>query len=88
MAVFAQVVFWVEAIGLEDKGIKFGVEFVELAGGFVEVFIVEFGDAPLFAFHLGGAVVVEFLRGSADGGDEIGGGVWGKGKVSKQALQG
>jgi hypothetical protein len=32
---------------LQDKGIEFGVEFVELAGGFVKVFVVEFGDAAL-----------------------------------------
>jgi hypothetical protein len=56
----------VEAVGLKDEGIEFGVEFVELAGGFVEVFVVKLGDAPLFAFHLGGAVVVEFLGGGAD----------------------
>ena len=60
------------------------MEFVELAGRLVEVFVVEFGDAPLFAFHLGGAVVVEVLGGGADSGDEVGG--WGKGKVSKQVL--
>ncbi len=48
-----------EAVCLQDKGIEFGVEFVELASGFVEVFVVEFGDAPLFFLHLGGAVGVE-----------------------------
>ena len=32
-----------------------------MAGGFVEVFVVEFGDAPLFFLHLGGAVSVEIL---------------------------
>jgi len=38
----------VEAVCLEDKGIEFGVEFVELAGGFVEAFVVKFGDAPQY----------------------------------------
>jgi hypothetical protein len=33
---------------LQDDRVEFGVKFEELAGGFVEVFVVEFGDAPLF----------------------------------------
>jgi hypothetical protein len=33
---------------LEGEGVEFGVEFGELAGAFVEVFVVEFGDAPAF----------------------------------------
>jgi len=49
------------------------VEFEELAGGFVEVFVVEFGDAPLFTFHLGGTVGVEFLGDRADVCNEVGG---------------
>jgi len=46
------------------------VEF-ELAGGFVEVFVVEFGDAPLFFLHLGGAVGVEILGDRSNRGDEF-----------------
>jgi hypothetical protein len=37
---------------LQHQSIELGVEFEELAGGFVEVFVVEFGDAPLFFLHL------------------------------------
>ena len=54
------------------------MKFVELAGGFVEIFVIEFGDAALFFLHLGRAVFVEFLGGGADGGDEVGG--WGLGE--------
>jgi hypothetical protein len=49
--------------------IQLRVGFCQLAGGFVEVFVVEFGDAPLFLFHLLGAVVVELLGDGAEGGD-------------------
>ncbi len=62
------------------------MEFVELAAGFVKKFVVEGGDAPLFFVHLFGAVGVEGLGGGADCGDLFGGGVWGKGKVSKQVV--
>ena len=54
------------------------MKFVELAGGFVEIFVIEFGDAPLFFLHLGRAVGVEFLGSGADGGADGGG--WGLGK--------
>ena len=54
------------------------MEFGELGSGFVEVFVVEFGDSPLFFLHLGGAVVVEFLGGGTDIGDELEG--WGLGE--------
>ena len=54
------------------------MELEELAGRFVEIFVVEFGDAPLFAFHLGAAVVVEFLGCGTNGSDELGG--WGLGE--------
>ena len=59
------------------------MKFVELAGGFVEIFVIEFGDAPLFAFHLLRSVVVEFLGGGADGGDEVGGWFLGEGEGFK-----
>jgi hypothetical protein len=49
----------VEAVGLQDELIKLGVEFVALAGGFVEVLVVEFGDAALL-FDLG-KVAVHFF---------------------------
>ena len=42
------------------------MKFIELAGGFVEVFVVEFGDTPLFGFHLLTAILMEFLHGGAD----------------------
>ena len=54
------------------------MELKELASRLVKVFVVELGDAPLFAFHLGAAVVVEFLSGGADSGDQVGG--WGLGE--------
>ena len=38
------------------------MEFGELGGGFVEVFVVEFGDSPLFFLHLGAAILVKFDR--------------------------
>ena len=34
-----------EAVGLQDDRIEFGVTFEELAGGFVKVGAVELGDA-------------------------------------------
>jgi hypothetical protein len=49
------------------------VEFGKLAAGFVEKFVVEGGDAPLFFLHLFGAVGVEGLGGGADGGGWDGG---------------
>lgn len=42
------------------------MEFGELGGGFVEVFVVEFGDAPAFFLHLLAAVFVEFEGGGAN----------------------
>jgi len=56
------------------------VEFGELGGRLVEIFVVEFGDAPLLFLHLGAAVVVEFLGGGANGGDEVGSWELGKGE--------
>ena len=45
------------------------MEFGELAGAFVEILVVEFGDAPLSSLHLLAAVFVEIDRGLADGFD-------------------
>ena len=42
----SQAIFWLEAVCLQNDRIEFGVEF-EWAGGFVEVFVIEFGDAAL-----------------------------------------
>jgi len=36
---FEDVVIGLEAVELQDEGIQFGVEFGQLAGGFVEVFV-------------------------------------------------
>ena len=64
------------------------VKFVELAGGFVEEFVVEGGDAPLFFLHLVGAVLVESLGGGADLVDEFGSGGWGEGEGFKTGCVG
>jgi hypothetical protein len=49
-----------EAVGLKGEGVEGFVEFGELGGGFVEVFVVEFGDAPAFFRPLGAAVFMKF----------------------------
>ena len=42
---FEQVVVRAKALSLQHEGIKLFVQFVELASGFIEVGVVEFGDA-------------------------------------------
>lgn len=32
---------------MEDEFVELGMKFEELAGGFVEIFVIEFGDTPL-----------------------------------------
>ena len=61
-----------KAVSLEYEIIKLCVEFGELGGAFVEVFVVEFGDAPLFFLHLGAAILVKIDRCFADGFDLFG----------------
>ena len=62
------------------------MEFVELASGFGEVFVVEFGDASLFFLHFGAAIVVQVLGCGADLVDEFGGGSLGKGEGFKASV--
>jgi hypothetical protein len=45
------------------------MEFGELGGRFVEVFVAEFGDSPLFFRPLGTAILVKIDRYFADGFD-------------------
>ena len=62
------------------------MKFVKLATRLVGILVVEFGDAPLFAFHLSAAVVMEFLGSGADLFDEVWIGGLGKGEGFKASV--
>lgn len=85
---FEEVVGGAKAVGLQHEGIELFVEFVELAGGFVKVGVVEFGDAPLFLLHLFAAVLVEFEGFVADFLDDSRGGGLGEGKGFEAGIVG
>lgn len=75
---FEDVVGFAEAVGLEGELVELFMEFGELAGGFVEKLVIEFGDAVLMFFHHLAAIVVEVDRGLADFLNDFCG--WGLGK--------
>ena len=81
-----EVVFGAEVVGFEDEAVKLAVELGELAGGFVEEGVVEFGDAPLFGFHLLTAVFVQFEGFGSDGFDFCFGWVLRKGEGFKASF--
>ncbi len=85
---FKDIVAGFESVGFQDGLIEFGVQFGEAAGGFMEIAVVELGDAPLALFHDLGAVIVQILGDLPNVADDFLAGFLGKGKRFKAGVMG